>query len=473
MRAFVALFFFLLGVFCGLLAGLFLWAPKEKGILEETRTWAREGAEEVARVSEDVKRIRNRIEEWGSRWENPEATRKEASREAEGIPNPGNSPDDPGRGVHEALPGGENKKELSAAEKFLELIQGKPSKETEEGTSGSQKQATGSASSIQNPPIPLGPPPDIHFEETEYDFGEITEGDMEKIEHIYKFKNLGKGVLEIGQIKAGCACTAVLLSKNSVPPGGEGEVKLTFNTARRKGLQRKRLYVYSNDPDESRVQLLASGTIKPIFNVTPSTLYFGDLDKEKLKSKTVKITSASGEPFAIKNLECNEKERFDVQVEELTGNEVGYQLEVTIKEEHSSGKIYDCLKVHTDNARVPVIYVNIFGKILGEMEVQPELLVFGILKDEKEVKKTITVSATQRDDLEIVDVENELDCVICEVVEVEKGKKYEIWVTIDPKPAPENKPSVRDHVTIQTNFKSQPFIKVPVYAYVMRGKEKK
>ncbi len=51
------------------------------------------------------------------------------------------------------------------------------------------------------PPTETEPQPDIEFEELVYNFGEIYLG--EKVTHVFKFKNLGLGVLKIVKIKPG------------------------------------------------------------------------------------------------------------------------------------------------------------------------------------------------------------------------------------------------------------------------------
>ncbi len=45
-----------------------------------------------------------------------------------------------------------------------------------------------------------GEAPDIEFEEMIHDFGKIDQG--EKIEHVFKFKNMGKGELVIEKVKS-------------------------------------------------------------------------------------------------------------------------------------------------------------------------------------------------------------------------------------------------------------------------------
>jgi cytoskeletal protein RodZ len=50
-------------------------------------------------------------------------------------------------------------------------------------------------------PVPSGPQPKIQFAETVHDWGTVYQ--EEKVTHIFKFRNTGKGELKIGNVKSG------------------------------------------------------------------------------------------------------------------------------------------------------------------------------------------------------------------------------------------------------------------------------
>ncbi len=89
----------------------------------------------------------------------------------------------------------------------------------------------------------------ISFDDTKHDFGEITEG--EKVKHAYHFTNSGKHPLLISRAIASCGCTVPSYPKEPIPPGGEGEIMVEFNSTNRVGTQRKNVLVYSNAQEES------------------------------------------------------------------------------------------------------------------------------------------------------------------------------------------------------------------------------
>lgn len=84
----------------------------------------------------------------------------------------------------------------------------------------------------------------MKFEEDHFSFGSITEG--EKARHAFKFHNTGDQPLVIADAKASCGCTVPSFPKEPIPPGGDGEIIVEFNSAGRPGHQQKNVMIYSN-----------------------------------------------------------------------------------------------------------------------------------------------------------------------------------------------------------------------------------
>jgi len=88
------------------------------------------------------------------------------------------------------------------------------------------------------------PKTSIKFQETEHNFGTITEG--EKVRHAFVFENTGKEPLIIADAIASCGCTVPSYPKRPIPPGGAGEIVVEFNSKGREGHQQKNVMVKAN-----------------------------------------------------------------------------------------------------------------------------------------------------------------------------------------------------------------------------------
>lgn len=94
----------------------------------------------------------------------------------------------------------------------------------------------------------------IKFQETNHDFGKVEKGVL--LSYDYKFTNEGEDTLIIKNVRASCGCTgATIGEKKHFATSEEGEIKVTFNTSGRSGVQSKTVSVQSNDPQNPNVML--------------------------------------------------------------------------------------------------------------------------------------------------------------------------------------------------------------------------
>jgi hypothetical protein len=86
--------------------------------------------------------------------------------------------------------------------------------------------------------------PEMAFSESQFDFGEINQGD--KVEHIFKFENVGTEPLIITNVQTTCGCTAPSWPRDPIAPGQESEIKVVFNSTGKIGRVNKVITVVSN-----------------------------------------------------------------------------------------------------------------------------------------------------------------------------------------------------------------------------------
>ena len=134
--------------------------------------------------------------------------------------------------------------------------------------------------------------PQIVCAEPVFDFGERN--NTEFVEHDYPIRNAGTLSLEIRQVRASCGCTAVKPSQDVVPPGGEASIRARFDLRGRNGFQQKTITVASNDPDTPNLMLQLKGTAMQALRANPSTLFFGRIGPDGMRSRTFEVVSARG-----------------------------------------------------------------------------------------------------------------------------------------------------------------------------------
>lgn len=98
------------------------------------------------------------------------------------------------------------------------------------------------------------------FEETEYNFGDIKEGDL--AEHIFTFKNTGNAPIVIDQVRASCGCTTPEWSREPIMPGETSSIKAVFNSKGRPGNVYKTITITSNATETTTTLKLRGQVIK-------------------------------------------------------------------------------------------------------------------------------------------------------------------------------------------------------------------
>jgi LEA14-like dessication related protein len=102
--------------------------------------------------------------------------------------------------------------------------------------------------------------PQIDYNSRTFDFGEIPEG--KKVDYTFKIANKGKRALIIRNVTTSCDCTAGQPVSNTIQPGGSTEMKVSFDSSGKVGLQNKIITVICNDPKQSTTVLRVTGTVR-------------------------------------------------------------------------------------------------------------------------------------------------------------------------------------------------------------------
>ncbi len=102
---------------------------------------------------------------------------------------------------------------------------------------------------VQPVDVPISPAatPKAVCADPVWDFGRVS--NTSRVEHVFELANTGLAPLQIQRVAAGCGCTAAQTGADHIEPGGKTQVTVRFNPAGRTGMQRKGVYVHTNDPE--------------------------------------------------------------------------------------------------------------------------------------------------------------------------------------------------------------------------------
>ena len=99
----------------------------------------------------------------------------------------------------------------------------------------------------------------IKWDKTEYDFGNIKQGNPQKVE--YTFENTGDKPILINKAEASCGCTKLTYDQKPTLPGQKGSISTVFD-AKELGLFQKSITVFmSLDAPYDVYELKLTGTV--------------------------------------------------------------------------------------------------------------------------------------------------------------------------------------------------------------------
>jgi hypothetical protein len=210
------------------------------------------------------------------------------------------------------------------------------------------------ASNKTGAPIIAAIPPEINF-------GTVKEGTL--VRRTFKIRNNGNAVLEIERVKGSCRCTAANPSVDNILPGREGSIEVTLNTMRRHGEVRKKVFIYSNDPQNPRLTLYLSGDIVREAVIEPQLLDFGEVSLNRSASAELSIDVMDSARVRISKVTI-EDERFTLSMTHSTqvSNET---YRIVFSGAEREGRIAGEVKIWLEGSEVPFITVPMKLRVVG------------------------------------------------------------------------------------------------------------
>jgi hypothetical protein len=202
--------------------------------------------------------------------------------------------------------------------------------------------------------------PEIFVPEEIFEFSPVMDG--EEVRHDFVMLNKGASPLDLIQVKPDCGCVAVSYPRQ-ILPGGEGKIVIKLDTKGYSGEYiTKTMAVRTNDKKKPEFNLVISGGVKPVADITPTEARLTGNVGQKIK-QTVMIAPTSENRFKILEVKAEKGDniRYDlIEMSEPDG--IKYQLTIyNVKKE--KGWYIDNIYLKTSSKRSPVLKVRVLGFI--------------------------------------------------------------------------------------------------------------
>ena len=207
-----------------------------------------------------------------------------------------------------------------------------------------------------------------------FNFGKIVEGTVVNKE--FEIKNIGNDTLKIEKVQASCGCTAASPKKKLLLPGETTTVLVSFDSANRKGNQKKHVYIFTNDPQnaEFRFSFLAEVVSAekdesnlnsvPQLKLNRYTYDFGKIyEGEKLKL-SINYENIGDEILEIKNVKTScDCTATVLERQKLNPGEEG-KIDITFDTSGRIGKMARTISLFSNDPKNPEQTITLFVNII-------------------------------------------------------------------------------------------------------------
>ncbi|MBU0550999.1 DUF1573 domain-containing protein [Myxococcota bacterium] len=251
-----------------------------------------------------------------------------------------------------------------------------------------------------------------------------------------------------------------MVSEAALPPGGEGKIDVTVNTAGRNGKMTKSVLLETDDPQTPNAHLTVAAEVLVDIALEQSYLRLDPSQKGDEVTAKVKILVAP---------------EVKVRFTGVTSNTPGVTGEVIMESEapvllirsepERVGRMRALLQIGTDHPKLPKLMLTVSGEVRGPLSAQPARIT--LYEGDGSTRLTIT----GKDPFKILSVESPDGHIVAELAPVAAPQRvYEINLKVDAA-TQAAKRLLHSRVIIKTDVADQPELMIPfIYRLQQRGR---
>ncbi len=301
------------------------------------------------------------------------------------------------------------------------------------------------------------------------DMGRVAQGEVLNVD--FAVVNEGDEMLEIKAVRPTCGCTVADFDRE-IAPGKTGYIKAKLDTRDFSGPISKSILIMTNDPQDPTRTLVIKTEVHPYVQVLPRALVrFNAVQHEPMEQKITVVADEDYKDFKVTAVKSTVPFLLasvrPVPADQLLAGKSPKQYEITLtmKENPPVGPVNTILEIETNHPKAKTVPVKVFGVVRSLLHVTPSQIQFGSVEAKKQPGRNVIIVNNRSAGVAVtVNGATVNDPAFkTEIVTIEKGRRYQVTVTIDP----EASSGPRDAVlTLKTTDPDFPTLEVPVRANI-------
>ncbi len=316
-----------------------------------------------------------------------------------------------------------------------------------------------------------GPGPKARAPEPVKDVGAVEKG--EKISHDFVIRNEGGATLKITEVKPSCGCTVADYPR-TIEPGASGTIRSVVETKDFKGPIAKSVAVFTNDPDNPRINLTVKANVKSLVEVSPGYARFIVVQGEKHDVVEQTLWAAEKPDLTVLGVDSpypflkvshrlvESGEGGEGGEKKKKGNE--WRIAMALAAEAPVGPMADFVTVRTDHPRQKQVKIPVSGFVRPTLAVVPQVFDFGAREIAEPYPAKIEVKVLGTDDVELGEIATDVQGLEARVEPLEEGRLYNLLITLRPEM---KKGKTSGTLTVQTSSPRQPVLDIRVTGTVL------
>lgn len=270
--------------------------------------------------------------------------------------------------------------------------------------------------------------PKIVFDEYEWNFGDMYQ--QEEQSHVFAFTNAGDAPLVVKRTHTACGCTAAIASQGEIPPGGKGEIRVTYNSKTTTGDQSKSVEVFTNAPD-SITTVVVKAKVKRDVNL-PNSIQFGQVTRGQPAEQVTTVSAEPGLDYKIVKVEGDApfiKAKFEPAASKA-GEGATYKVTVSLTADAPVGPVNNRLRIFSNLDKKPVVEVPLYATVMGDLKVSSNSVNFGTFKPGTAQEVILTIEAPATHPIHVTSVRTSTPEVVATLKTVKDGHAYEVHCSV-------------------------------------------
>lgn len=304
------------------------------------------------------------------------------------------------------------------------------------------------------------------------DFEIVPKGEV--IVHEFEIRNEGTAILELKDVRPACGCTIARYDKK-IAPGESGKVKAKVKTDNFGGPIAKSISVFTNDPDNPKLQLVVKAHVKPYVAVVPGYARYNYVQGEPVGKIQQTLWAEDGSDIEIVSVkppydhlrvsyrEATEDERHE------RGKGKQWHIEVELMSDSPIGALRDYVEIRLNHAKQKVVKIPVSGFVRPRQHITPPEIDFGQLQGATlPERRTLHFTNFITDAIELTEIDTGVQGLSGQIQEAteedDTGYRFKLILTLGPEMA---KGQFQSTVKIHTTDEQNPIVELPIKGTVL------